>query len=135
GGFGERLKRLGPIGAFLALVAGKLKWLLALGKFMLPALKTGITMLVSIGYYSLLFGWPFAAGFVLCILVHELGHVFVAWRMGVPVSAPLFIPGMGALILQKRWARSAWDEALIGIGGPVAGTAAGLACWALSGVT
>jgi Zn-dependent protease len=57
-----------------------------------------------------------------------MGHVFVAWRMGVPVSAPIFIPGFGALILQKRRARSAWDEALIGIGGPVAGTLAGLVC-------
>jgi Zn-dependent protease len=65
---------------------------------------------------------------VLCILAHEMGHVYVAWRMGVPVTAPIFIPGFGALILQKRRARSAWDEALIGIGGPVAGTLAGLFC-------
>jgi Zn-dependent protease len=57
-----------------------------------------------------------------------MGHVFVAWRMGVPVSAPVFIPGMGALILQKRRANSPWDVALIGIGGPVAGTLAGLVC-------
>jgi Zn-dependent protease len=49
--------------------------------------------------------------------------------MGVPVSAPIFIPGFGALILQKRAARSAWDEALIGIGGPIGGTLAGLVCW------
>src|SRR5262245_57794092 len=55
-----------------------------------------------------------------------MGDVFVAWRMGIPVTAPIFIPGVGALILQKQRAKSAWDEALIRIGGPLAGTAAGL---------
>src|SRR5207253_1386932 len=39
------------------------------------------------------------------------------------------------LILQKRAARSAWDEALIGIGGPAAGTLAGLVCLLLYQIT
>jgi Zn-dependent protease len=124
-GKGNALSRLGPIGVLLATL---LKYAPFLLKFGLVALKTGGTMLVSIWFYALIFGWWFAVGFVLCILVHELGHVFVAWRMGVPASAPIFIPGMGALILQKGAARSAWDQALIGIGGPVAGTIAGLVC-------
>jgi Zn-dependent protease len=117
------------------LLATLLKYLPLLLKFGLVALKTGGTMLLSIWFYAFRFGWWFALGFVLCILVHELGHVFAAWRLGVPVSAPIFIPGMGALILQKRAARSAWDEALIGIGGPVAGALAGLACLVLYQVT
>jgi Zn-dependent protease len=124
----ERLRRLGPIGVGLAYLFGKLKYFSLALKFGLPALKTGGTMLISMWVYSQLFGWWFAVGFVLSILAHELGHVYVAWRMGVPVTAPIFIPGFGALILQKRRARSAWDEALIGIGGPVAGTLAGLVC-------
>jgi Zn-dependent protease len=122
---GESLRRFGPIGVVLATV---LKYVPFLLKFGLIALKTGGTMLLSIGFYASLYGWWFAVGFVLCILVHELGHVFVAWRLGVPVSAPIFIPGMGALILQKGSARSAWDQALIGIGGPVGGTLAALVC-------
>jgi Zn-dependent protease len=128
----ESLRRFGPIGVLLATL---LKYLPFALKFGVIALKTGGTMLLSIGYYALLFGWQFAVGFVICILVHELGHVFVAWRMGVPVSAPIFIPGMGALILQKRAARSAWDEALIGIGGPIGGLLAGLVCLYLYQVT
>jgi Zn-dependent protease len=137
-GWQERLKRLGPFGIFLAYLFGKLKLVLGLLsqfkflglilKFAFVLLKTGGTMLLSIGFYALAWGWQFAAGFVLCILAHEMGHVYVAWRMGVPVTAPIFIPGFGALILQKRAAKSAWDEALIGIGGPVAGTLAGLFC-------
>jgi len=47
------------------------------------------------------------------------------------VSAPIFIPGFGALIVQKKWAQSAIGEALIGIGGPMAGAFAGMVCWAL----
>lgn len=137
-GWQERLKRLGPLGLLLVVLFGKLKLVLVfLSQFKFLALllkvagvllKTGGTMLLSIGYYAMAWGWQFAAGFVLCILAHEMGHVYVAWRMGVPVTAPIFIPGFGALILQKRAAKSAWDEALIGIGGPVAGTLSGLFC-------
>ena len=133
-GNADRLRRLGPIGVLLATL---LKYLPLAAKFGLIALKTGGTMLLSMGVYAHIFGfgWPFAVVFVLCILVHEMGHVFVAWRMGVPVSAPIFIPGMGALIMLKRDARSAWDGALIGIGGPVAGTLAGLVCLVIGQTT
>jgi len=134
-GITERLKQLGPLGAGLVFLLSKLKFL-GLGlKFGMPALTTGGTMLLSILVYAQNYGLAFAIGFVLSILVHEMGHVFVAWRMGVPVSAPIFIPFMGALILQKRQARSAWDEALIGIGGPAAGTLAGVICLLLYQVT
>src|SRR5579862_6027462 len=75
--------------------------LLKLGKVGKVALTAG-SMLVSVWAYALIFGWKFALGFVLCIFVHEMGHVFMAWRQGVPVTAPIFIPGFGALILQKR---------------------------------
>jgi Zn-dependent protease len=129
---GDSLRRLGPIGVLLATL---LKYLPFLVKFGLVALKTGGTMLISMWVYALLYGWWFAVGFVVCIFVHELGHVFMAWRLGVPASAPIFIPGMGALILQKRAARSAWDQALIGIGGPAAGTVAGLVCLYIHQIT
>jgi Zn-dependent protease len=129
------LKALGPIGVGLAIAAGKLKFLLPLAKFGLPALKTGGTMLLSLVVYAQVYGWWFALGFVLSIFVHEMGHVFAAWRLGIPVSAPLFIPGFGALILQKQRAKSPWEEALIGIGGPVAGTLAALFCLLVYGLT
>jgi len=128
-----------------------LKGFTIIGKFLLPVLQflkaaklmaamgkvltTGGTMLLSVVVYAQRFGWSFAAGFVLSIFVHELGHVYAAWRKGVPVSAPIFIPGLGALILQKRKAKSVWDDAVIGIGGPVAGTLAGIACFMISTLT
>ena len=126
-------KSKGPLGAIGAALA-------ACGKFLLPALKllkggkfllTGITMFASMWFYSIRFGWGFAAVIVLGILIHELGHVLASAFLGVPVSAPIFLPGFGALIVQKKWALSAWGEALIGIGGPLGGTLAGLVMWGL----
>ena len=54
-------------------------------------------MIFSIWAYALLFGWQFALGFVLLIFVHECGHLIVAKKFGLKVSAPVFIPFMGAL--------------------------------------
>ena len=135
----DKLKKLGPLGAVLIFLIAKLKVLLGLGKVLLPALKflklakvltTSGTMLLSVWVYAQWWGWYFALGFVLSIFVHEMGHVYVAWRQGLPVSAPIFIPGMGALILH-RGAASTWAGAVIGIGGPVGGTIAAIACWLL----
>ncbi len=98
-------------------------------------LLTGLTMFASVWFYSVRFGWWFALLFVLGILIHELGHVVTSLYVGVPVSAPIFIPGFGALIIQKKLAPSAWGEALIGIGGPLGGTFVGLIYWGLFIVT
>jgi Zn-dependent protease len=123
------------------LILAKLK---TAATFVLPALKflklgkiltTAGSMFVSVWFYSLAFGWRFAAGFVLLIFVHEMGHVFVAWRQGLPITAPIFIPFMGALIIAKAESKSAWNAAVMGIGGPIAGSVGALACWWLYATT
>lgn len=101
----------------LAKLAKGAKIISLAGKF----LTTSGSMVLSIWFYAQTWGWKFATGFVFGILVHEMGHVVMAARCGVPVTAPLFIPGFGAMILQKQKARSVWDDALIGIGGPIGG--------------
>jgi Zn-dependent protease len=98
-------------------------------------LKTGVTMLLSVVVCAQFLGWQQAVGLVLSILAHELGHVYAASRLGIPVSAPLFLPGFGAFVLLKKQNRSTWDDALIGIGGPIAGALAGLICWLIHGAT
>ena len=40
-------------------------------KFLLPVLKTGATMILSIAGYAMVWGWRFGVGFVLLILIHE----------------------------------------------------------------
>ena len=126
-------KKKGPWAAITAALAAGWKFILPAFKLLKGAkfLLTGLSMLASVWVYSIAFGWPFAAGLVICIFVHEMGHVAVAALQGVPVTVPIFIPGMGALILQKQWAKSAWAEALIGIGGPIGGTIAALFCWGM----
>jgi Zn-dependent protease len=129
------IKGLAAIGALALLLLSKLK---AFGAIAFSALKflkfgkiltTSGSMFVSVWFYSLAFGWKFAFGFVLLIFVHEMGHVFVAWRQGLPISAPIFIPGMGAIILAKAEGKSAWNQAVMGIGGPVAGAIGAAVCW------
>jgi Zn-dependent protease len=116
---------------------GLLAWLaalLALGwKFAAPLLvllKTGGTMLLSIGAYSLFFNWSWgiATGFVVLILVHEMGHFFSAKYYGVPVTAPMFIPLVGAYVLLKGRPLDAWTNAIISYAGPLAGGLGGWAC-------
>jgi Zn-dependent protease len=101
---------------------------------LLPKLKfatTGISMVISIGFYALIFGWPFAIGFVLLILVHEYGHVLQAKREGLAVTAPVFIPFLGAAIMMKEMPKNAAVEARIGIAGPILGSLACLVPFAL----
>ena len=86
-------------------------------------------MLVSIVAYQLIFGWPFAVGFVLLLLLHELGHVFQLRREGVEASAPMFIPFLGAVISAKSLGKDAAAEARVGLAGPILGTIATLVPW------
>jgi Zn-dependent protease len=113
-------------GALLALkFAAKLKGLLLL----LPKLKiltTSGTMLVSVAAYALIWGWRFAVGFVLLLFVHEIGHVIQLRREGIPASAPMFIPFLGAVVAMKALPKDAGAEARVGLAGPVLGAAAAL---------
>jgi Zn-dependent protease len=99
-------------------------------------LSTSATMLVSIGAYALIWGWKFAVGFVLLLLVHEMGHVIQLRREGVPASAPLFIPFLGAFVGMKRMPDDAAAEARVGLAGPVLGSIGCLipvALWQITG--
>ncbi len=127
------LKRWGPLGVLLALVLGKLKWLLVLVKF--AKLKTLLTMLIAVWAYGSIWGLPFAVGFILLIFVHELGHGLVMRQQGIPAGAPVFIPFVGAVIAMKGMPRNAYVEALVGIGGPALGTVGAAVCLAIAWAT
>ena len=126
-------KGLGAAGAIVLAILAKFKFLLlflAKFKFLLfGGLKTILSMGFMIWVYSLMWGWKFAAGFVFLILVHEMGHVVAAKWLGLPVSAPLFIPFIGAAITMKENPRDAWTEALMAYGGPLAGCIGSWICW------
>jgi Zn-dependent protease len=91
------------------------------------------SMLVSIGAYALLGGWWFGVGLVGLIFVHEMGHVLALRRQGVPASAPLFIPFMGAVIGMKKLPANAWREAEVALAGPLLGSLGAAGVWAAGG--
>lgn len=116
---------LGPLvfGGLLLLKFGKVAFVAIKGvKFF----GTAASMLVSIGAYALIFGLPFAVGFVVLLLVHELGHAFQLRREGIDAGAPVFIPFLGAAIAMKELPRDAAMEARVGIAGPILGSAGAL---------
>jgi Zn-dependent protease len=118
---------LGAIGAFL----------LTQAKLILPLLKFGklggaiVSMFITVGAYALIAPWSFAIGLVLMILIHEMGHVLAAKRKGLPVTAPVFIPFMGALITLKKHPADAVTEAYIALGGPMLGTLGAVIAYAI----
>jgi Zn-dependent protease len=116
-------EKLGAFGALVIAFFAKFKAILLL----LPKIKilaTAGSALVSVGAYSILWGWQFAIGFVVLLFIHEMGHVVALRRAGIKASAPMFVPFMGAVV----WARSLGDDAVtearVGLAGPVFGTAA-----------
>src|SRR5207302_7930850 len=109
------------IGAFLlkfGAILVKLKVLTVIG-----------TMGVWIAAYALLWGWKFAVGFVLLILVHEIGHTIVLRRMGIAASWPVLLPFLGAFVSMKSQPRSVYDDAVSAIAGPIAGRLGARAGW------
>jgi Zn-dependent protease len=88
------------------------------------------TFLVSFLAFSWGFGsWKFGLGFVLLILVHELGHVFEARRQGLQVSLPTFIPFFGAYVTVRHGGVAPWRSALVSLAGPFVGGLGALAVW------
>ena len=85
---------------------------------------------ISVAAYGLLWGWKFGVGFVLLILVHELGHFLAAKAQGLEVSLPTFIPFFGAYVLIKNQPRDPWRNALIALAGPALGSLGAAAVWA-----
>jgi len=111
------------VGVLIVKFFAKLKFIILPAlKFFPVILKTGGTMILSIGAYFLLWGLWFAVGFVILIFVHETGHLVAAKRLGLKVGAPVFIPFLGAYIALKEAPKNAWVEAQVGIGGPMLGT-------------
>ena len=86
---------------------------------------------ISAAAYALIWGWKFAVGVVVMLLVHEMGHFVEAKRQGLEVSLPRFIPFLGAYVLIKNAPLNPWRNALVALAGPAAGGLFGAACYAI----
>jgi Zn-dependent protease len=133
--------------------SGRWKWLAAMGtagallwkfKFLVVALaikgkllllgltkaSTFFSMFLAFGVYWAAWGMWFALGIVLSIYVHEMGHIFALRRFGIAATAPMFVPGLGALIRLRGQRLLPREDARIGLAGPMWGLAAAIAALA-----
>lgn len=111
------------LGVVALVLASKLKFL-ALG---LTKASTFASMFAFFGVYWSMFGWHLALGIAASIYVHEMGHVAMLRRLGLDAGAPLFIPGVGAVVMLKQPVLDPLTDAKIGLAGPVWGLGAALA--------
>ena len=128
------LRRLGPWLFGLALILWKLKFILVFvltkAKFLLLGLtkaSTLLSMLAAAGVYWSLWGWKFAFGIVGSIYIHEMGHVAALRHFGIRASAPMFIPGFGAIVRLHQHPATVGEDARVGLAGPLWGLGAALA--------
>ena len=121
----------GAAAGIVLLFAGKLKFLL-LG---LTKLSTFASMFGFIALYWSIHGWPLAFGLGASIYIHEMGHVAMLRRLGIQAGAPLFIPGVGAMVMLKERVTDPIADARIGLAGPVWGLGAAVAAWVMFLVT
>jgi Zn-dependent protease len=128
-------RRAGVLGA-IALFLWKFKiviaFLLTKGKLLLLGFtKAGtlFSMLLSLGVYWQAFGWKWAFGVVASIYIHEMGHVAMLRQYGIPATAPMFLPGVGAVIRSRFYPKDVIAQARVGLAGPMWGLAAALICY------
>ena len=118
---------IGGVVTLGVVLASKLKFLL-LG---LTKASTFISMFGFLAVYWGLYGWPLAVGLVVSIYIHEMGHVNMLRQLGIAAGAPLFIPGVGAMVMLKEHVTDPIADARIGLAGPVWGMSAALGAWAI----
>ncbi len=135
--------KIGSAAGAVGLLAFKFKFVLVFlatkAKLLLLGLGKSTTlfsMILSLGLYWTLWGWRFALGLVLSIYVHEMGHVSALRRFGIRATAPMFIPGLGAIVRMNQYPHTVREDARVGLAGPIWGLGAALAvlaAYALSG--
>jgi Zn-dependent protease len=86
----------------------------------------GGSMALSIAAMATKAPLPLVVGFVAIILIHEIGHAVAIRAKGLRAGVMVFIPFIGGAVTLKDQPRSAYDDAQIGLAGPIAGTLASL---------
>ncbi|MBI3595426.1 MAG: site-2 protease family protein [Nitrospirae bacterium] len=109
--------------SLIGLILFKFKSLLVFLKFAKFGI-TAISMAATAWIYALFYGWAFAAGLVILIFLHEMGHAAAIRMKGIKTGAPVFIPFVGAFIAMKEFPKNVKVESFIAFGGPLAGAVA-----------
>ena len=109
--------------------------LLGKGKALLVGLtqaKTFLSMAIALGGLHLVLRMEVRAGADRCRSTStRWGTSSALRRYGIPATAPMFIPGFGALVRLKQNPATVAEDARTGLAGPVWGAAAAIAALAL----
>ena len=120
------VRKLGPLAPIAILLAKSKTLLLAIFK-----LKFLFSLFAFMGVYWALFGPAFGIGFVVLILVHEMGHYIDIRRRGLPADMPVFLPGLGAYVRWQALGVTRQTRAAVSLAGPLAGFLGAAFCAAL----
>jgi Zn-dependent protease len=88
----------------------------------------GGSFVVTIAAYTTQAPLAVVVGFVVITLIHEIGHAVAIRMKGLRAGFMVFIPFIGGAVTLKDQPRTAYDDAIIGLAGPFAGTIASLVC-------
>jgi Zn-dependent protease len=88
----------------------------------------GGSFVVTIAAYTTQAPLAVVVGFVVITLIHEVGHALAIRAKGLRTGFMVFIPFIGGAVTLKDQPRSVYDDAIIGLAGPVAGMLASLVC-------
>jgi Zn-dependent protease len=66
---------------------------------------------------------------VLCIYIHEMGHVMALRKYNIAASAPMFIPFVGAIVRMRQYPHDVGEDARVGLAGPIWGLGSAVAAW------
>jgi Zn-dependent protease len=98
-------------------------------------LKGSASMLLSLGLYTMMFGWRYAVTLIALIYVHEMGHYLWMKVKGLEPNAPVFVPLLGAYTAMNKLPPDPVIHAEVAYAGPFVGGAAAIALYYLSADT
>lgn len=99
--------------------------------FFIKYRPTFTSMALSFFIYIVFIEWKLTVGFLLLLLLHEIGHSIAAKNLNVKVGVPIFIPLLGAFVTLEEKPRTTYVQSVISLGGPLAGLLGALASFIL----
>lgn len=113
---------LGSLG-ILGVLAVKFKAYIFVAWKALAFLKVSwlLSPLISIGFYAMLWGWPFAFAIMLLLVIHEMGHWVWMKALGLEPKPIVFLPGVGAYVAMTKLPPDEATHAWVALAGPLVG--------------
>lgn len=106
--------------------AGVFGWFVTAAVLLLKYKVFAASLIISLGLYTVTFGWRFAVTLIALIYIHEMGHFAWMKLRGLNPSAPVFIPFLGAYVAMDNLPKDRFIHAQVAFAGPLVGGLAAL---------